>query len=140
MKLNVDVIHINRLLHKIDKFWKICLFCDETHVREADFCVLVMTNAANVGIDKASVALQIQFDWPCNLATYFLEQGRGSRQKGITSTCILYADLSLYVFLVLQLLNRHTDKAVDAGSMAECNRYNLAILPRLQQRQVNTST
>ena len=59
LKLNVDVIHINRLLHKIDKFWKICLFCDETHVREADFCVLVMTNAANVGIDKASIALQI---------------------------------------------------------------------------------
>jgi hypothetical protein len=59
MKLNVDVIYINGLLHKIDKFWRISLFCNEAHVREADFCVLVTTNAANVGIDKASIALQI---------------------------------------------------------------------------------
>ncbi len=101
--------------------------------------MLVTTNAANVGINKASIALQIQFNWPCNLPTYFQEQGRGSQQKGIASTCILYADLSLYVFLVLQQLNRHTDNAVDAGSTAECNGYNSAILPRWQQRQVNTS-
>ena len=37
LKLNNDVLHINGLLHKTDKFWRICLFCDEGHIREADF-------------------------------------------------------------------------------------------------------
>jgi hypothetical protein len=59
------------MLHKIDKFWRIRLFCDETHTREADFRVLVTLNAANVVIDKLSIALQMRFDWPCDLLTYF---------------------------------------------------------------------
>jgi hypothetical protein len=73
MQLNIDVIHINGMLHKIDKFWRIRLFCDETHIREANFRVLVKTNAANVGIDKSLIALQMKFDWPCDLLTYFQE-------------------------------------------------------------------
>ena len=48
MKLNVDVIYINGLLHKTDKFWRIQLFCNKTHMREADFCLLVTTNACRV--------------------------------------------------------------------------------------------
>ena len=52
MKLNVDIIHINGSLHKTDKFWRIRLFCNEGHIREADLRLLVTTNAANVGIDK----------------------------------------------------------------------------------------
>ncbi len=97
-KLNVDVIHINGLLHKVDKFWRIPLFCDKTHICKADFRVLVTTNAANVGIDKHSIALQMQFKWPRDLLTYFQEHGHGSRMVGTRSTCILYADLSLYVY------------------------------------------
>jgi hypothetical protein len=54
-KLNVNVLHINGSLHKTDKFWRIRLFCDEGHIREADFRELVTTNAANVGIDKSSM-------------------------------------------------------------------------------------
>jgi superfamily II DNA helicase RecQ len=104
MKLNIDVIHINGSLHKIDKFWRICLFCDETHIREANFRVLVTTNAANVGIDMLSIVLQMRFDWPCDLLTYFQEEGRGSRQRGSKLICILYADLPSYVSLILQLV------------------------------------
>jgi superfamily II DNA helicase RecQ len=37
LQLNVDVLHINGSLHKTDKFWRICLFCDEGHIQEADF-------------------------------------------------------------------------------------------------------
>ncbi len=73
MKLNVNVLHINRLLHKTDKFWRIRLFCDEIHMREADFCVLVTTNASNVGINKSSIALQMRFEWLRDLLTYFQE-------------------------------------------------------------------
>jgi hypothetical protein len=54
-KLNVNVLHINGSLHKTDKFWRIRLFCDEGHIRKADFRELVTTNAANVGIDKSSM-------------------------------------------------------------------------------------
>jgi hypothetical protein len=71
MKLNVDVIYINGLLHKTDKFWRIQLFCNETHMREADFCLSVTTNASNVGIDKSSIALQMRFKWLQDLLTYF---------------------------------------------------------------------
>jgi superfamily II DNA helicase RecQ len=98
LKLNNDVLHINGLLHKTDKFWRICLFCDEGHIHEADFGVLVTTNAANVGINKSQIALQVRFDRPRDLLTYFQERGHGSRQPGVRSTCILYADLSSYVF------------------------------------------
>ena len=32
LQLNVDVLHINGSLHKMDKFWQIRLFCDEGHI------------------------------------------------------------------------------------------------------------
>jgi hypothetical protein len=32
LKLNLDVVHINGSFHKVDKFWRIRLFCDETHL------------------------------------------------------------------------------------------------------------
>ena len=73
MKLNVDVIHINRSLHKTDKFWQIRLFCDEGHIHEADFKLLVTTNVANVGIDKSTIGLQVRFEWTRDLLTYFQE-------------------------------------------------------------------
>jgi superfamily II DNA/RNA helicase len=71
LKLTVDVLHFNGSLHKPDKFWHICLFCDEGHIREADFRVLATTNAATDGIDKSQIALQVRFDWPHDLLTYF---------------------------------------------------------------------
>ena len=64
LQLNVDVLHVNGLLHKTDKFWRIRLFCDEGHIQEADFRVSVTANAANVGINKSQIALQVRFDWP----------------------------------------------------------------------------
>jgi hypothetical protein len=57
LQLNVDVLHINGLLHKMDKFWRIRLFCVKGHIQEDDFRVFVTTNAANVGIDKSHIAL-----------------------------------------------------------------------------------
>ena len=76
-------------------------------------------------IDKSQIALQVRFDWPRDLLTYFQERGRGSRQRGVRSTCILYADLSSYVFLLCQLLrgSDHTDITVEAQS-GECERFN----------------
>ncbi len=140
MQLNIDVIHINGMLHKIDKYWRIRLFCDETHIREADFRVLVTTNAANVGIDKSSIALQMRFDWPHDLLTYFQERGRGSRQRGSKSICILYADLHSYVSLVSQLVGEVDSRVVDETATSECDGFNSAILPRRQVRQqANTS-
>jgi hypothetical protein len=70
----------------------------------ADFCELVTTNAANIGIDKSLISLQMRFDWPHNLLTYFQERGRGSRQMGSKLICILYGDLSSYVSLILQIV------------------------------------
>ena len=88
----------------MDKFWRIHLYYDKGHVQEANFRVLVTTNAVNVGIDKSHIALQVRFDWPRGLLTYFQERGRGLRQPGVRSTCVLYADLSSYVFLLCQLV------------------------------------
>jgi hypothetical protein len=93
--------------------------------------VLVTTNAANVGIDKSQIALQVQFDWPRDLLTYFQERGRGSHQPGVRSTCVLYADLSYYVFLLCQLVrsSKHTNITIDSQS-GECEGFNSAISPR----------
>ena len=145
MKLNVDVIHINGSLHKTDKFWCICLFCDKGHINEADYRVLVTKNAANVGIDKSSIALQMQFKWPRDLLTYFPERGRGSRQRGNKLTCTLYSDLSSYVSFMYKLLRGDDDlngEIVDVGGTGECEGFNSAISPRRQvrqARQANTS-
>ena len=94
--------------------------------------MLVTTNAANVGIDKSQIALQVQFDWPRDLLTYFQERGRRSRLPGVRSTCILYADLSSYVFLLCQLVHGsdHTDITIDSQP-GECDGFNSVISPRL---------
>ena len=142
LQLNVDVLHINGSLHKTDKFWRICLFCDEGHIQEANFRVLVTTNAAaNVGINKSHIALQVRFDWPRDLLTYFQERGRGSRQPGVRSACVLYADLSSYVFLLRQLVRGSEHRAViDDNQSGQCEGFNSAISPqRAATRQANTS-
>jgi hypothetical protein len=137
MKLNIDVIHINGSLHKVDKFWRICMSCDETHIPKADFRVLVTTIAANVGIDKHSIALQMQFEWPRDLLRCFQERGCGSCNVGTRSTCILYADLSLYVFLVTQT-DRDTSR-VEPDTTNEGGGYNSTISPRQEIRPANNS-
>ena len=93
--------------------------------------MLVTTNAANVGIDKSQIALQVRFDWPHGLLTYFQECGRGSRQPGVRSMCVLYADLLSYVFLLSQLVHgsEHTNITIDSQS-GECEGFNWAISPR----------
>jgi hypothetical protein len=103
--------------------------------------VLVTTNAANVGIDKSQIALQVQFDWPRDLLTYFQERGRRSRQPGVRSTCVLYADLLSYVFLLCQLVrgSKHTNIPINSQS-GECEGFNSAISPRrLLARPANNS-
>jgi superfamily II DNA helicase RecQ len=134
MKLNVDV-------HKTDKFWRIRLFCDEGHIREADFRVLVTTNASNVGIDKLTIGLQVRFEWTRDLPTYFQERGRGSRQRGVSSICVLYADLSSYAYLVYQLHcgdeNYGATEGVDVG---ECDGFNSAISPQRSRRRPSNIT
>ena len=98
-------------------------------------------NAANVGINKSQIALQVRFDWPRDLLTYFQECGRGSRQPGVRSTCVLYADLSSYVFLLCQLVrgSEHTYITVESQS-GDCEGFNSAISPRrLPARPAYTS-
>jgi hypothetical protein len=72
-KLAINVINIIGSLDKIDKFWQIHLFCDSCHSHQGRFCALVTMNAVNVGIDKHSIALQVCFEWPRDLLTYFQE-------------------------------------------------------------------
>ena len=141
LKLNVGVLHINGLLHQTDKFWRIRLFGDEGHIRKADFRVLVTTNAANVGIDKSQIAPQVQFDWPRDILTCFQECGCRLHQPGVRSTCVLYADLSSYVFLLCQLIHgsEHTNITVES-QLGECEGFNSAISPqRPPARPANTS-
>jgi superfamily II DNA helicase RecQ len=59
LKLSIDVLNINGSLDKIDKIWRIRLFCDDCHCCQGHFRALVMTNASNVRTDKLSIALQV---------------------------------------------------------------------------------
>jgi hypothetical protein len=141
MKLNMDVIHINGSLHKIDKFWRIRLFCDEGHIQEANFRILVTTNAANAGIDKSTIGLQVRFEWTRDLLTYFQERGRGSRLRGVSSMCVLYADLPSYAFLVYQYRRGEDNNGGTEGDDAgECEGFNLAISPQRPSRRPSNTT
>jgi len=134
-RLLVDVVNINGSLDKINKFWRIQLFCDDRHTRHGQFRALVSTNASNVGIDKHSVALQVRFKWPRDLLTYFQERGRGSRCQGEQSTCIVYGDLPSYVYLWIQLFANAGDVDDYAhSSIPDGDGHNLAISPRKQAR------
>jgi hypothetical protein len=112
MKLSVDVVNINGSLNKIDKFLRIKLFCDNCHSHQGKFHPLVTANASTFGINKHSVTFQVRFEWLCNLLRYFQERGRGSCSQGEQSTCIVYGNLSSYVYLRSQLFvvgNNHDD-------------------------------
>ncbi len=130
MKLSVDVVNINGALDKNNKFMGIRLFSDDRHSCQGKFRALVTTNASNVGIDKHSLALQVRFEWPCDLLTYFQERGRGSKLQGANSTCIVYGDLSSYVYLRSQLFAAGNNDDDASPSTDECDEYNSAILPR----------
>ena len=133
IRLSVDVININGLLDKIDKFWCIRLFCDNRHTQHGQFRALVTTNALNVGIDKHSVALQVTFEWPRDLLRYFQERGRGSRCQSEPSTCIAYGDLPSNVYLRIQLFNvgNNVEDNVTSSTL-DGDVYNLAISSRKQ--------
>jgi hypothetical protein len=120
MKLNVDIIHINGLLHKMDVLEDLSVLWWNSH-EGGCFCVLVTTNVANLCVDKSTIAIQMRFNWPRNLLTYFQEQGYGSQQKG---THFIFNLLS-YVSPVLQLIPGMagtiacTDSTVDGASAAK---------------------
>jgi len=101
----------------------------------------VTTNAANVGIDKSHIALQVRFYWPRDLLTYFQENGRGSQQPEVRLTCVLYADLSSYVFLLCQLIRGSEHSVIiDDDQSGQCEGFNSAISPRrVATRHANTS-
>ena len=69
------------------------------------------------------------------------ERGRGSRLRGVSSMCVLYADLSLYAFLVYQYLrgedNNGGTERVDPGL---CEGFNLAISPQRPLRRSSNTT
>jgi hypothetical protein len=96
---------------------------------------------ANVGIDKSTIGLQVRFEWTRNLLTYFQERGCGLRLRGVSSMCVLYADLSSYAFLVYQYLrgedNNGGTERVDAG---ECDGFNSAISPQRPIRRPSKTT
>ncbi len=48
-ELAIDLINFSGALDKIDKFWRILIFCDNRHSCQGRLCALVPTNAANVG-------------------------------------------------------------------------------------------
>jgi superfamily II DNA/RNA helicase len=139
MKLFVNMININGSLNKIDKIWRIRLFCNDCHSCQGQFRALIMTNASNVGINKHSVALQVHFEWLRDLLTCFQERGRGSRAQGERSTCIVYGNLLSYVYLRSQLFAARTkDNDNNSPSTDDYDGYNSAISPQKKNSgQVN---
>ncbi len=135
----VDVINIHGALHKIDKFWHIQLFCEDDdtrvnrHMDDQKFGILVTTNASNVGIDKHTVSLQVRFEFPRDLLTYFQESGQGSCCQGASSTCILYANLASYTYLMAQILELSLDIGTESSKVV-LQGVNSEISPICQQR------
>jgi hypothetical protein len=111
-KLAVDVLNINSSLDKTDKFWQICIFCDNQHSCRGQFHALITTNALNVGIDKHSISLQVHFEWSRD------------RSQDMRSSCVLFADLVSYIYLMSQLIMTSQvdkDTAVISNDVEEFN-------------------
>ncbi len=81
VKLSIDVLNINGSLDKIDKFWIICLFCDDCPHHQGHFRALETTNAPNVGINKHLIALQVQFEWRAICLLTFKREGEDLGHK-----------------------------------------------------------
>lgn len=127
----VDVVYINGALNKHEKFWRIRLFCgdDKEHIDGMEFRALLTTNAANVGIDKHSVKMEIRFEFVRDLCTYFQEQGRGSRVPGVPSSYYLFLNLESYVYLKKQILETREDFEVEEDMAPEIVGFNTALTP-----------
>jgi hypothetical protein len=88
-----------------------------------------------VGIDNHSISLQVRLEWSRDLLTYFQERGRGSRSQGVTSTCILFADLASYIFLMSQLIMSSQVDEDTAAISDDVDRFNSAISPSRHGQQ-----
>jgi hypothetical protein len=108
-----------------------CFVTIGTHDKDnSEYSLQRTTNASNVGLDKNSVALQVRYELPRDLPTYFQEQGRGSRCPSEPSTCILFGDLSSHVYLRIQRFAVGNDVEDDVtSSTTDGNGYNSAISP-----------
>ena len=68
----VDVVHIHGSLLKMEKFWRVRLFCHKLDDSgDADLRALVGTSAVHVGIDNNAINMVICFEFPRDLATAF---------------------------------------------------------------------
>ena len=82
---NVDVIHVQGLLDKHDKFWCVRIFCAQLCVTELWARIRVGTSAVNIGIDNKAVNLVVNMGFTRDLCTYFQQLGRGGRAVGSSS-------------------------------------------------------
>ena len=94
LPLPVDVLHIHGSLLKMEKFWRVRLFCHESDDSvDTNLRAMVGTSAVNVGIDDSAIDMVLCFEFPRDLATAFQECGRGSRRRHSKPTCLVMYDL-----------------------------------------------
>ena len=100
--VGVDVMYIHGGLNKHDKFWRIRIFCGnhDSEIEELNTRGLLTTSAANDGIDNHILDYCIRFEFMRDLCTYIQEVGRGSQQRGRSTTFIFMTTLQSYDFLV----------------------------------------
>jgi hypothetical protein len=119
-------------------FWRIQLFCINHHSHHGRFHALVTTNASNVWIDKHLIYLQVRFEWLHNLLNFFQEQGRGSHQEGVKSTCIVSGDFLLYFYWMGQLLMKSLHDNKETSPDTAVKGFNFAISPCKHRMQLTT--
>ena len=117
---------------------RIRLYCSEdgSHHEDMQFRALVATNAADIGIDKNTILLQLCFEWPRDLPINFQERGCGSCIPGSYSRVVFYADLSLFVYLMAFVMLVEDSDDIEPAAIEEIHGFNSALSP-LRQSQGN---
>ena len=132
--VQVDVVHIHGHLDRFEKFYFTRIYCSDIIVPDFNPNVLVGTSAINVGIDNHRVDFIMRIGWPRDLFTFFQEKGRGSRETGSPSKCVVLADIRSYIdtlWSIFQGAKNH--KANDVEPMNPIQGFNSAIKTSTQK-------
>ena len=136
----VDVLHIHGSLLKMEKFWRVRLFCHKIgDSGDANLRALVGTSAVNVGIDNDAIDMVIRFEFPRDLATVFQECGRGSRRRHSKSTCLVMYDLQSFDYMMRLYLSPIKMSECDSDDKREFRAATMVVSPGGTSRQQSST-
>ena len=116
-------------LAKEEKYWFIRILCEGIDEESFRGRILLVTSAANVGIDNQLVTLVLGVGWCCDLCTHFQQRGRGGRNPTMQAKFLQLGSVQWYVSLMFQLYRLPVNDEDNKQPSGEVDGLNAAVLP-----------